>query len=94
LSWPPVPESRAVIGLDAATGKELWKAESDFLGSVWGTPALSVVDDSRTDIVIGAPSEIWAINPQSGKSPLVLQCHANGPVQFKRAGGWQHDLRR
>ncbi|MFM7039041.1 MAG: PQQ-binding-like beta-propeller repeat protein [Planctomycetaceae bacterium] len=74
------PESRAVVGLDAATGKELWKAESDFLGSVWGTPALSVVDDSRTDVVLGAPSEIWAINPQSGK--LRWYCSAMQTDQF------------
>lgn len=74
------PESRAVVGLDAASGKELWKAESDLLGSVWGTPALSVVDDSRTDVVIGAPSEIWAINPQSGK--LRWYCSAMQTDQF------------
>lgn len=74
------PESRAVLGLDAATGKELWKAESDLLGNVWGTPALSVVDDSRTDVVIGAPSEIWAINPQSGK--LRWYCSAMQTDQF------------
>jgi hypothetical protein len=74
------PESRAVVGLDAATGKELWKAESDLLGNVWGTPALSVVDDSRTDVVIGAPSEIWGINPQSGK--LRWYCSAMQTDQF------------
>lgn len=74
------PETRAVVGLDAATGKELWKADSDLLGSVWGTPALSVVDESRTDIVIGAPSEIWAINPQSGK--LRWYCSAMQTDQF------------
>ncbi|MEY3458346.1 MAG: hypothetical protein RL215_1503 [Planctomycetota bacterium] len=77
---PAGPESRAVIGLDAASGNELWKAESDLLGNVWGTPALSVVDDSRTDIVIGAPSEIWAINPQTGK--LRWYCSAMQTDQF------------
>ncbi len=60
-------EARAVVGLDKNTGKELWRSESDSLGNVWGTPAVSKVDESRTDIVIGAPYEIWGINPATGK---------------------------
>ena len=80
LVVPAGPESRAVIGLDVASGKELWKAESDLLGNVWGTPALSIIDDSRTDIVIGAPSEIWAINPETGK--LRWYCSAMQTDQF------------
>ncbi len=60
------PESRAIIGLDKATGEELWKAESDYFGYVWGTPAIVQCND-RLEVVVGAPYEIWALNPQSGK---------------------------
>jgi hypothetical protein len=61
------PERRAIVGLDAATGEERWSAPSDSLGSVWGTPATATIDDSRTDIVIGAPGEFWGLNPETGK---------------------------
>lgn len=60
------PESRAVIGLDKKTGKELWRADADGFGNVWGTPAV-VKSGETTDIVIGAPYEIWALNPETGK---------------------------
>ena len=73
-------EARAVVGLDKNTGKELWRAASDNLGNVWGTPAVSKVDDSRTDIVIGAPYEIWGINPATGK--LRWFCNALESDQF------------
>jgi outer membrane protein assembly factor BamB len=80
LVIPAGPESRAVVGIDASTGKELWKAESDTLGNVWGTPVLSVIDEKRTDIVIGAPYEIWGINPETGK--LRWFCNAMETDQF------------
>lgn len=61
------PERRAIVGLDAATGAERWTAAADTLGSVWGTPAVAVVDDGRTDVVIGAPGEFWGLNPATGR---------------------------
>lgn len=80
LVVPAGAESRAVIGLDKATGRELWRAESDLLGGVWGTPALSQVDDERLDIVLGAPYEIWGLNPETGK--LRWFCEAMETDQF------------
>jgi outer membrane protein assembly factor BamB len=80
LIVPAGPETRAVVGLDKKTGKELWKSESDGLGNVWGTPALSQIDETRTDVVIGAPNEIWAINPATGK--LNWYCTAMATDQF------------
>ena len=61
------PEGRAVVGLDKKTGKQLWKAESSGLGDVWGTPIVTPGEGDRTDIVIGAPYEIWGINAATGK---------------------------
>lgn len=80
LVVPAGAETRAVVGLDKNTGKELWKSESDGLGNVWGTPALSKIDETRTDVVIGAPNEIWAINPATGK--LKWYCTAMATDQF------------
>lgn len=61
------PERRAIVGLDAATGEEKWSAPADSLGSVWGTPATATIDETRTDVVIGAPGEFWGLNPATGK---------------------------
>lgn len=80
LVIPAGAETRAVVGLDKKTGKQLWRSESDGLGNVWGTPAISKVDDTRTDIIIGAPDEIWAINPATGK--LKWFCTAMPTDQF------------
>ena len=61
------PERRAIVGLDAATGEERWVAPAESLGSVWGTPVTAVIDDTRTDVVLGAPGEFWGLNPATGK---------------------------
>lgn len=60
-------ESQTLYGLDKATGKEVWHAQADALGSTWGTPVLVEVDDKRTDLVLGVPDEIWGFNPDTGK---------------------------
>ncbi len=63
---PAGPEGRALVGLDKKTGKELWKLDSDKLGSVWGTPAL-VNTANGAELVFGVPGEIWGIDPKTGK---------------------------
>jgi len=74
------PESRSIVGLNAETGEERWKAEAEGFGSTWGTPALSKVDKDRTDLVIGAPYEIWGLNPETGK--LRWYCEAMDTNSF------------
>ncbi len=60
-------ESRAIVGLDKRTGKELWRAEAEGLGLVWGTPVLAKNQEGQEEIVIGAAYEIWGVNPSTGK---------------------------
>ena len=60
-------ESEAIVGLDTATGKEVWRQEASGLANVWGTPLLVDVGDERTDLVLGVPYEIWGFNPATGK---------------------------
>jgi outer membrane protein assembly factor BamB len=64
---PALAESRAVYGLDKKTGEQKWVCESKAMDNTWSTPMVVSVDDSRSDIVIGVPDELWAINPESGK---------------------------
>jgi outer membrane protein assembly factor BamB len=79
LIVPAGAESRALVGLDKYTGKEVWRADADSLGMVWGTPALVKIGDT-TELVIGAPSEIWGLNPTNGK--LRWYCHYVDNEQF------------
>ena len=60
-------ESQAIIGLDKATGKELWRQEAEGLDGMWGTPTLVDVDDNRTDLVMCVAKELWGLDPNSGK---------------------------
>ena len=66
LIVPAGAEGRALIGLNKNTGEELWRLDSEKLGNVWGTPAIAKVG-STTELVIGAPGEIWGLDPKSGK---------------------------
>ena len=66
LIVPAGAEGRALIGLNKSTGEELWRLDSEKLGNVWGTPAIAKVGSS-TELVIGAPGEIWGLDPKSGK---------------------------
>jgi hypothetical protein len=45
----------------------VWKKTADGFGGIWGTPVLVEIDDSRTDLVLGVPNEIWGFNPDTGK---------------------------
>mgnify|MGYP001816125471 FL=1 len=60
-------ESRSLVGLDKATGKEVWRQEADGLSNVWGTPTLVEIESARTDLVLGVPYELWGLNPKTGK---------------------------
>lgn len=60
-------ESEAIVALNKETGKEVWRQEATGFNATWGTPILVSVDDTRTDLVIGVPFEIWGLNPDTGK---------------------------
>jgi outer membrane protein assembly factor BamB len=60
-------ESESVVALDKKTGKEVWKQEAPTLSGTWSTPVVVKLDDSRTDIVLSVPGEVWGLNPENGK---------------------------
>jgi len=67
LIVPALAESRAVIALDKKTGEQKWSFKSGSLDKTWATPIIVPAEEGRSDIVIGVPNELWAINPESGK---------------------------
>lgn len=60
-------ESQAIVAVDKATGKEVWRAEAEGLDNMWGTPLLAEVDSQRTDLVMSVPKEVWGLDPETGK---------------------------
>lgn len=73
-------ESRSVYAFDSATGKELWNSEGSVLEQTYGTPAVHRVSDTRTDIIVAAPGEIWGMNPDTGKLRWLSETQITGNV--------------
>ena len=66
-------ENQALVALDKATGKEVWKAQPDGLRMTWGTPII-VGEGDTAELAIGVPGEIWGFNLKSGQ----IKWHAEG----------------
>lgn len=60
-------EARAIIGLDTATGKELWKAEYGGLELCYATPVIVSGEGDVMEAVISMPGEVWGLNASTGK---------------------------
>lgn len=60
-------ESEALVALNKKTGDEVWRQEAAGLNATWGTPTLAQAGPNRTDLVIAVPSEIWGLNPNTGR---------------------------
>ncbi|MEL6897955.1 MAG: PQQ-binding-like beta-propeller repeat protein, partial [Planctomycetota bacterium] len=71
---PAIAESTMLVALDAENGDVVWEQRAEGLASTWGTPILVPVDETRTDLVMGVPYEIWGMNPDNGK----LRWYADG----------------
>jgi outer membrane protein assembly factor BamB len=65
-------ESKAVVALDKATGKEVWRYGDEGISSTWGTPVLVDCAEGRTDLVLAVPYKIIGLDPDNGK--LRWQC--------------------
>lgn len=59
-------ESKALVALDKATGKEVWRADAPNLYGSWCTPILVDAPDGKTEMVVSAPYELWGMNPETG----------------------------
>lgn len=82
LIVPALAESRCVYGLDKTTGEQRWDCPSKAMDNTWSTPLVIKVDDQRSDIVIGVPNELWAINPKTGKLAWLASGVANEQTGF------------
>lgn len=60
-------ESRSLLALDADTGKEVWKVQSDRLTATYGTPMLAETN-GRTELLLAVPDNLWSFDPDTGKN--------------------------
>jgi hypothetical protein len=73
-------EGRKIVALDKKTGKEKWKAAADSLELTYNTPLVVTVSDTRKDLVIAVPEEVWGLNPDTGKLRWYAEMKPNGNV--------------
>lgn len=62
----PSDENLAIVALNAKTGKEVWKVDSDKFASTYCTPVLADVA-SGTELIVVVPREIWGFDPATGE---------------------------
>ncbi len=55
-------EGGAMVALDKKTGAQVWRAPSEGLNTVYSTPLIS-----GEDLILPVASEVWGLNPDSGK---------------------------
>ncbi len=66
-------ESQSLRALEKSTGREVWNSATATLELCYSTPAIVQVDESRDDLVIAVPGEIWGMNPRTGKLTWFVQ---------------------
>ena len=69
-------ESKAIIGLSKADGKELWRQEAKMLELAYGTPRVVSRKDGKDELVISVPGELWSLRPNTGE----LNWHTKSPM--------------
>lgn len=63
---PAAAESKSIVALDKATGKEVWRRQDDGFSGTWGTPILVDCGTGRTDLVLAVPFKIHGFDPDTG----------------------------
>ncbi|MDB4408576.1 PQQ-like beta-propeller repeat protein [Akkermansiaceae bacterium] len=60
-------EAKTIFAYDKNSGKEKWRYESDQLELTYNTPTLHTPANGKTELVIAAPDELFALDPKTGK---------------------------
>ncbi len=71
-------ESQTIYGIDKNTGEMIWKAPGSILELAYGTPIIARIDNDRDDLVIAVPSEVWGLNPNTGKLVWYVETKLTG----------------
>jgi outer membrane protein assembly factor BamB len=60
-------EARAIIAFDKTTGDEKWRYEAKQLELTYNTPTVHTPKAGKTELVIAAPDELFALDPKTGE---------------------------
>ena len=71
-------ESQTIFGINKKTGEIAWKAPGAILELAYGTPIIARVNEDRDDLVIAVPSEVWGLNPNTGKLVWYVETKLTG----------------
>ncbi|MGL6074700.1 MAG: PQQ-binding-like beta-propeller repeat protein [Fimbriiglobus sp.] len=72
-------EGRAIVALDKKTGEKVWKAEGNRLALSFSTPVL-VAKEGQAELVVAMPTEIWSLNPDTGKMIWYAKISPDGNI--------------
>ena len=73
-------ESQSIRALKKTTGEEVWKAEAGSLELAYNTPTVIPARNGIAQIVVSAPSEIWALDAKTGKLTWFAETPMEGNV--------------
>jgi outer membrane protein assembly factor BamB len=68
-------ESQSLVALDAATGKEVWRARG--IKESWSTPLLAKSKEGRQELLVPIQGKILGLDPKAGTS--LWSCDTNIP---------------
>ena len=77
---PAFAESKAMIGLDKKTGRQLWKTDADGFSGCWSSPILVDLPDGKQELVVSVPYEIWGLDPDTGDFLWFSEGVKEGPM--------------
>lgn len=69
-------EEKAIIALDKATGKEVWRQPAAMLELTYNTPRIATNERGESELLLSVPGELWSLNPENGK----LKWFATSPM--------------
>lgn len=65
-------ESQSVVGLDKATGKEVWRAGG--IRESWSTPLVLQLPNGKSELIVSTRGKAFGFDPATGK--LLWECRA------------------
>jgi len=68
-------ESNALVALDKATGKEVWRAPK--INSSWGTPVLVTTPEKTQELALNMQGRVAGFDPDTGKELWSAKGHGN-----------------
>jgi outer membrane protein assembly factor BamB len=60
-------ESKTLYALSKQDGRPVWQQDLSGTGLSFATPVLGHLPDAHTELVMALPTQVWGLNPETGK---------------------------